>query len=783
MKKRAEQMGLFGGGALQSGGVVFVNERCRIQESDEWKVVSVLGVAIAHYAVEDKATEAYAMVNLVEQGWASQTDVAQAFGCDVRTVRRNVVRAEEGGIAALGRSAGYPKGRSRNSSSRARKVYELRSRGLNNCQIARCLGVSEKAIRKSLIRLGWREAGPVQAEMPLEGSDPNLSAFARSSCVEVDEPCLETAPQPSEGEDGDSEADAAFTIDTDPDDRRLDRFLACVGVIEDAAPVFGTRTHVPGAGVLLAIPALLGSGVLDCAREIYGSLGPAFYGLRTTVMTLLLMALQRIKRPEGLKERCPRDLGRTLGLDRAPETKTLRRKLTRLSAARRAAAFGQALARCRVAARGEAMGFMYVDGHVRVYYGKRPIPKTSVARIRISMPATTDYWVNDASGEPLFVVSTEANRGLVRTLPGMLEDVRSLVGERRVTVVFDRGGWSPRLFEKLLKEGFDFITYRKFRWRRVARKLFQPWEATMDGQIVRYVLADQGIRLRSGLRFRQVVRLREDGKQTPIVTSRRDLSAIEVAHRMFSRWRQENFFKYLREEYALDALAEYDEEPADPNRQVPNPERARIDAELKKARISSKELLAQYGLDAITHAEPQRRAMRGFKTANAAASKAILAALKRVTDLEHRRAAIPPRVPVLKARPDEVVKLALERQHLMSLLKMVAYQAESDLVHSLAPLYRRSADEGRTLIQDALAQPADLRVAKKELHVKILPLSSPHRTRALANLCNILNATHTCFPGSKLNLVFGVNPEPLPSPAFPGPRTPPKTRLKPDSLE
>jgi hypothetical protein len=66
--------------------------------------------------------------------------------------------------------------------------------------------------------------------------------------------------------------------------------------------------------------------------------------------------------------------------------------------------------------------------------------------MRISMPATTDYWVNDAEGEPLFVVPTEANRGLVEKLPAVLEEVRKLVGDRRVTVVFDRGGWSPELF-------------------------------------------------------------------------------------------------------------------------------------------------------------------------------------------------------------------------------------------------------------------------------------------------------------------------------------------------
>jgi prepilin-type processing-associated H-X9-DG protein len=165
----------------------------------------------------------------------------------------------------------------------------------------------------------------------------------------------------------------------------------------------------------------------DCAQKIYGSLGPAFYGLRTSLLTLLLMALWRVKRPEGLKEYSPRDLGRVLGLDRAPEVKTLRRKLARLAAAGRAAQFGTALAQQRVASQGQTMGFLYLDGHVRVYHGQLVLPKAHVARMRISMPATTDYWVNHSVGDPLFVVTAEANAGLVRMLPGMLQQIRALV--------------------------------------------------------------------------------------------------------------------------------------------------------------------------------------------------------------------------------------------------------------------------------------------------------------------------------------------------------------------
>ena len=160
-------------------------------------------------------------------------------------------------------------------------------------------------------------------------------------------------------------------------------------------------------------------GVNNVARDVYGSIGPAFYGLRTTIVTLLLMALIRIKRPENLKEYNPEDLGRLLGLDRVAEVKTIRRKLARLAGYGRAAEFGRALAEQRVQSRGNVMGFLYVDGHVRAYHGKHKLPKAYVARRHLAIPATTDYWVNDAKGEPLLLITCEANKQLNRTgFPG-----------------------------------------------------------------------------------------------------------------------------------------------------------------------------------------------------------------------------------------------------------------------------------------------------------------------------------------------------------------------------
>jgi len=719
-------------------GLRVINDRCLVRTQDGNCVVIVSGIILAQYAVGDRMAEAHAMVSLVEQGWADQNDVARAFSCAARTLRRQQRRFDEGGLAALGRKGGYPQGRARLASCRVKRVQRLRAAGNSYRQIARLIGVSAKAIRKLLRRSGWKEAAPVQPELALDSAatgDPNLSAFSAP------------ARSPS----------LSSTLDSDPNHRWMDRLFARLGLLEDAAPLFGSAAALPRAGVLLALPILVASGVFECAQKIYGTLGPAFYGLRTSLLTLLLMALWRIKRPEALKEYSPQELGRVLGLDRAPEVKTLRRKLARLAAAGRAAQFGQALAQQRGTLRGEALGFLYTDGHVRVYHGHHVLPKAHVARMRLSLPATSDYWVNDSAGDPLFVITAEANAGLVKMLPGILDQVRALVGKRRLTVVFDRGGYSPKLFQQILVANFALLTYRKGRYPYIPRKRFRTCRTRRQGRTITYVLADQEVRLLKGkLRLRQVTRLMDNGHQTPILTSRRDLPAAQVAYRMFDRWRQENFFKYLREEYALDALVEYATVPDDPAREVPNPAWAALEAQRRQAYAHLDRLQAEYGLEALTNLEEQRRTMRGFKTAHGKLGRKIWNVWQRIERLEQRRAAIPRRVPVQSVLDQPVVKLAPERKHLTNLIKMLAYQAESDLLRLVTPHYRRAGQEGRTLLQSALASAADLQVTQTELRVTLAPQSSAHRTRAIAALCEELNRTKTLFPGSQLRLHYAI---------------------------
>lgn len=549
------------------------------------------------------------------------------------------------------------------------------------------------------------------------------------------------------------------TMDVDPLDRQGDRFLARLGLLEDAPPFFASGTGVPRAGALLAVPLLVSSGIFEVAKRLYGSLGPAFYGLQTSALMFLLMALLRIKRAEGLKEVAPQDLGRIVGLDRAPEVKTLRRKLKTLAAQGKGLEFLREVARLRAKHHEDCLGFLYVDGHVRVYSGDRRLPKTYVMQRRLALPATTDYWVNDMDGNPVFVVTAEANNGMTKMLPLVLKEVRALIGDRRITIVFDRGGWSPKLFGALIGDKWDILTYRKGKTKRVSPRSFHKHTAKIGDREVSYELSAKNVRLLGRkLSLRQVTVLGKHGHQTQILTNRKDLDDGEIAYRMFDRWRQENFFKYMLEEYALDALVDYGVEPADPARTVPNPMRKKMEKELKAARSALGRLEREYGAAAIANPEATRRTMRGFKIAvGTTIGKPLREARNKVHELEVQKKQLPARVPVADTLDGEPpVRLRTETKRLSDTFKMVAYQTECALVSLLRPFYARAEEEGRTLIASALQSAGDLQVTQDELQITLAPMSSPHRSRAIQAVCDQLNTMNSFFPGSNLRLRFAV---------------------------
>jgi len=755
-----------------AAATVVVNAACHIREQGGEKVVLLHGVPAFRWHCDDAVSELLVAAQLLDLGHAKAVELSRAMEPSLRAIFRARQAYLEGGAQALAPSKRGPKG-PRLGEAREASIARWYEAGVSNTEMARRLRVSEGTVRNALRRMGLpaRRARrePEQTELPARALDP---------CPEAGDPSPETpAPAPVDSaelpaaaeQSDDAQAEPSqplavlCSLDSDPDDRVIDRMLAYMGKLLDAAPLFKDRTGLARLGVLLAVPLIVQSGVLQAAQRVYGDIGPAFYGLRTSLMALLFMALLRIKNPESLKCYNPAELGWLLGLDRAPEMKTVRRKLLRLGDnAEPTEAFLRELVQRRVAARQQALGFLYVDGHVRVYNGKAVLPKAHVARMRICLPAVQELWVNDAQGSPLFFVTQEAHGQLVSELPGVLAEVRKLLGHaRRVTVVFDRGGWSPDLFARMDADGFDVLTYRKGRVEPLAAELFTTQEVPDSHGREHYQLADTEITVGTRrLAMRQVTRRTVGRKgtqhQTHIVTTRRDLSAVQVAWRMFERWRQENFFKYMRQEFAIDALVQHGTEAADPGREVPNPAVKAATAELAAARAELRRLQADYGDALASNDEKKRPTVRGLKIAMGTESgNPLRAAAERVEELVAARAALPKRLPVGEVN-DEVVRLARSRKRLSDGLKMLAFQVETDLVTLVTPHYQRAAEDGRRLVAAGLQSRGDIEVRRDELRVTLAPQASPHRTRAIAALCAELNATDTRFPGTNLRLCFAV---------------------------
>ena len=170
----------------------------------------------------------------------------------------------------------------------------------------------------------------------------------------------QAADQDAAAEDCAGQGDAAgglLPVLPDPVPRDGERVLARFGLLgEGAAPVFAAGGRYPLAGLLIALPALADTGLLECARQVYGRLRDGYYSLDTVLVRLVLQALLREPRAEGATRVPPPAMGRILGLDRAPEVKTIGRKIAESAAAGKAADLQMAIAQRRAAASPHDLG-------------------------------------------------------------------------------------------------------------------------------------------------------------------------------------------------------------------------------------------------------------------------------------------------------------------------------------------------------------------------------------------------------------------------------------------
>ena len=555
--------------------------------------------------------------------------------------------------------------------------------------------------------------------------------------------------------------------------RSLERVAAAMGALESAPIEFQTNCDVAQGGVLLALPSLLAAGLLRYTPEFY-QLPKGYYGMESLFLLLGLMALARIRSLEQLRYQAPGEWGKLLGLDRIPEVRTLRAKLKLLCQdLGQAMRWNAQLAQEWINQQNDAELYFYCDGHVRVYHGDQTaLPRHYVARERLCLRATTDYWINAMDGQPFLYVNKEVDPGLIATLKQDVipwleantnktpEQERRLVADARAhwfTMVFDREGYSPDLFEQMGKKRIAILTYHKFPQDDWRNEEFATHSVTLaGGETVITQLAERGCQLSNNLWVREIRKLTDSGHQTSILTTNFQAPMTTLAVSLFARWSQENFFRYMREHYGLDRLIEYGTEPIPDAILVVNPAWRKLDSQIRSKAGKRHRLAAHFGALVLSE-DPTESQVQGFQQRKGNLQEEIQVLDLEIESIKQLRKNTEHHVPV-KSLPEEdrFTRLRTERKHFIDTLKMIAYRAETNMASLLREHMARGDDDARALLRQIFRTDADLvpDLATKTLTVRLHHLTQATHDQAINLLLQELTATQTVFPGTELTLVF-----------------------------
>ena len=705
---------------------------------------------------DDRPAMLLRIAKLAESG-VRRADLEAAFGIGRSTLKRAVGKLRDRGEAAFheprrGRGPGVIVGET------AEEANRLLARGMSGAEVARKLGVSTATLNHNRRKGFIGDGRGAKRKRPEEAPETDTAAVAGEDLLDRSERDRRDRAAPM----GRGARDSAG------------RIAASAGAMAEAHPRFDEPlSAVACGGVLAALPALLEEGLLD-RPGAFLSLPKGYYGLTSTLLLLAFLFMARVRNPEALRHEAPGEWGAVLGLDRCPEAKTLRRKIKALASDRSGSRDWQdALAQAWMADEPDAT--LSVDGHVKVYTGRKGrLGKHFVSRQKLCLPASTSYWVNALGGRPLLCLHKDLDPTMTHALehdvlpaleriglPGPDAPDLSPDAAPALTLVFDREGWSPALFARLARRGIAVITWHKgFRGEDWPEEEFRTIEAPLHGPggagAAEVRLAERRIRLGKDGRpeVRQIRRLLDSGRQVPLVTTDFSLPMEQAAGALFSRWAQENFFKYMRDEFNLDALAVHGLAEQDPDARIVNPARRKIERRINRLRNRLGTLRNRVA--DLLRGEPSDTA-----AASAGKLKNEIATLDAEREaLKLRRRELPTHITVAELGEDERLDaLPSGERLLLDVIRMIAYRAETRMMPAVANA-QGGKQRPRRPLAELFQSDADIIPDPENgiLRVRILGTASNAGDAAIAGLLEELNQTRTIFPGTSLRMVYELPP-------------------------
>jgi hypothetical protein len=555
-----------------------------------------------------------------------------------------------------------------------------------------------------------------------------------------------------------------------------ERFLSSLGLCVSAPVEFESCQTVPFGGVMLLLPFLMECGLMSY-RNHYSQRQKGFYNFDNLLIIIAFIYLCRIKSFEQIKLHSPGELGKLVGYDRIPEVRTIRRMVRQITTQKCADKWVAELSGHWIAQ--DQPELYYIDGHVQVYHGYLAhLGKKHVSRQRLCLPGMMEFWVNACDGSPYFYVTADVNEKMIEMLtdeivPELLklhpvsDDHKKRMEEDKdeplFTIVFDREAYCPEFFDMLWKKyRIAVITYRKNVTEQWDENLFKTNTVPTTLEDEQMKLHEQTFCTSDGkYSMREVRELCDDGHQTSIVTTNKKLSVTKVASCMFARWSQENFFRYMRQDYAFDKIIQYSIDELDKAMMVVNPEYNKVDYKIKKereklGRRKSKfyELAQKNPLEEENQKENKKWLKEKLKV-----TEDIHRIEEEIASLIKQREETPYKISIGQmSESNRYNKLDSESKMVQPIIKIICYRAETALAGLLSPHYKRSEDEIRMLVKSIINTPIDMEVdiEHAELRITLYPLANQRSNEAVSKICQTINQTNTTYPGTNLRLSYKI---------------------------
>ena len=268
-------------------------------------------------------------------------------------------------------------------------------------------------------------------------------------------------------------------------------------------------------------------------------------------------------------------------------------------------------------------------------------------------------------------------------------------------------------------------------------------------------LAERGVLLGKKLLVREVRKLTETGHQVSVLSTDYKSEMTIIASHIFSRWSQENFFKYMMKHFNIQGLIDYQTEPMDETKKVVNPTYRKFESQLrsKSAKLSRKkaefyDISLKEGLNSEEMAE--------YETEKGKLKEEIEFLQKDVENIKQKRKGHSKHIPLSDLpEEDRFKQLSPIRKQFMDTIKMIAYRAETGMAIVMRSILAR-VDDARTLLRDVFTSEADLipNAEEETLTVRLHHFTNPLSDKAVGRLCEVLNETETTYPGTNMRMIY-----------------------------